>query len=289
MDRDAILRLALAEDGVGVGPGDLTSRITLPPGIEGEGVIGAKGSFLLAGIEVAARVFHLVDPELRFTPHAPDGTPIRCGEEIATISGRLASILAAERVALNYLQHLSGVATKTARMVEEIADLPARIVDTRKTTPLMRRFEKDAVRVGGGFNHRFNLNDGILIKDNHKDAVGSLGIAVRRARQEAPHTMRIEVEVTTLSEVEEALAAGADLILLDNMTLEEMKRAVERIDGRALVEASGGITLEKLRAVASTGVDFISVGALTHSVDAVDISLRLRRTSAPPLGGEDAS
>jgi len=268
-----IVDLALAED---LAAGDITSRLTVAADALAAGRIVAKAPGVISGLPIAAAVFGQVDPSSTFHPHLFDGGTVQPGDAVATVSGSARSLLAAERVALNLLQRLSGVATLTAKYVAAVAGTRARIVDTRKTTPGLRAFEKAAVRHGGGYNHRFGLGDGVLIKDNHLAAVGGpdrVSRAVRLARQGAPHTLRVEVEVTTVDEASEALAAGADVILLDNMAAAEMSRAVALIAGRALLEASGGITLETIRTVAETGVDLISVGALTHSAPALDLSL----------------
>jgi len=242
-------------------------------------VIVVKEAGVVAGLPVAAAVFHAADPSLSFQPRVSEGARVSAGEIIAEVEGRVASILRAERVALNFLQRLSGIATATALLVEAVAGLPTRILDTRKTTPGLRPLERYAVRMGGGQNHRYNLADGILVKDNHWRAVHAqsedIAGAVRRLRQRVPQGLRVEVEVTSLAEAEEALAAGTDILLLDNMGLEEMRQAVEAAHDRAQTEASGGITLKNVRAVAETGVDYISVGAITHSAPALDISLEL--------------
>jgi nicotinate-nucleotide pyrophosphorylase (carboxylating) len=239
----------------------------------------AKKEGILAGINVAKQVFHRVDPELKVDVLLEDGARIKPGNKVADVSGSIASILAAERVALNFLQRLSGIASETKRYVEAVKGLPVRIMDTRKTTPGLRSLEKHAVKVGGGENHRMNLGDGILIKDNHLAALRSQGLNIKqivaRARQNSPQRLPVEVEVATASEALEAAEAGADIVMLDNMSLEDMRKAVKSIHGRALIEASGGITLDNVRAVAETGVDFISIGALTHSARALDISLEL--------------
>lgn len=274
---EGIVDLALAED---IGTGDVTTLATISAEATARGAIVAKQAGVLSGIDVAGFVFSRVDPRIVFAASVANGAQIEPGDELATIAGPARSVLTAERVALNLLQRLSGVATLTAAYVAAVAGTNARIVDTRKTTPGLRLLEKAAVRHGGGFNHRFGLADGVLIKDNHLAALGEPGSdrvtrAVCLARREAPHTLRIEVEVTTLAEVAEAVAANADVILLDNMDLASMRRAVELVAGRALLEASGGITLERVRAMAETGVDLISAGALTHSAPALDLSLEL--------------
>ena len=270
---EAIVDLALAED---IGPGDVTTLATVPRDAQARATMLAKSAGVISGLGVAGFVFLRVDPTVSFTPTVADGTRVATRTVIAELAGPARSLLTAERVALNLIQRLSGVATATARYVEAVAGTNARIVDTRKTTPGLRQLEKQAVRDGGGHNHRVGLADGVLIKDNHLAAIGGpdrVRRAVCQARTFAPHTLRIEVEVTTLAEVEEALAAGADVILLDNMDVATMRRAVEVVAGRALLEASGGVNLDTVRAIAETGVDLISVGALTHSAPALDISL----------------
>ena len=271
-----IIRRALAEDGVF---NDITTSALVPPEQSGDGVLLVKEDGVIAGLPVAAAVFAEVDAGIALTPCVQEGARVAAGTQIARLRGRYASLLRGERVALNLLQRLSGIATMAARAAEAVAGLPVRIVDTRKTTPGLRPLEKYAVRVGGAHNHRYNLADGVLIKDNHLAALraqaNGIAEAVARARAAVPHTIRIELEVTNLAEVEEALAAGADIILLDNMSPEQMRAAVERCRGRALTEASGGITLATIREVAETGVDLISLGALTHSAKALDISLEL--------------
>lgn len=271
---ERILKSALAED---VGSGDVTSLSTVPPGRTISGRYIAKEDGVLCGLEVVARAFALLDASIAFTALAADGDRVRKGDVIATVSGDARAILAGERVGLNLLQHMSGVATQTARAVAAVAGTGAKIVDTRKTTPGLRVLDKYAVRMGGGGNHRFNLADGVLIKDNHIVAAGGIAAAVEAARRNAPHSLRVEVEVETLEQLEEALDAGADIIMLDNMPTETMREAVRLVAGRALTEASGNMgdkTDAELRAVAETGVDLISIGALTHSVKALDISLK---------------
>ena len=276
---DDTVRLALREDAA---DRDVTTSALIPPEARGKGVLLVKVDGVVAGLPVAAAVFHQVDSTVRFDAVVPDGQAVKAGEVVATVEGRLASVLAAERVALNFLQRLSGIATETARYVRAVAGTGAQVLDTRKTTPGLRRLEKYAVRAGGGRNHRLDLSDGILVKDNHIAALRatgmSLGDIVRRALASAPGGLTVEFEVTSLEEAAEAIEAGAGMLLLDNMGLEEMKQAAALAKGRGcLTEASGGITLELVRAVAETGVDFISVGALTHSVRALDISLELER------------
>ena len=271
---ERILKSALAED---VGSGDVTSLSTVPPGRTISGRYIAKEDGVLCGLEVVARAFALLDASIAFTALAADGDRVRKGDVIATVSGDARAILAGERVGLNLLQHMSGVATQTARAMAAVAGTGAKIVDTRKTTPGLRVLDKYAVRMGGGGNHRFNLADGVLIKDNHIVAAGGIAAAVAAARARAPHSLKIEVEVETLEQLREALEAGADIIMLDNMPTETMREAVRLVAGRALTEASGNMgdkTDAELRAVAETGVDLISIGALTHSVKALDISLK---------------
>ncbi|MEW5761879.1 MAG: carboxylating nicotinate-nucleotide diphosphorylase [Bacillota bacterium] len=277
---DELIRRALDED---IGPGDLTTAATVPPSTRAAGVFLCKEAGVVAGLFVCERVFACLDAAVRFAPRVPEGAPVRPGDVLAEVHGPARPLLTGERVALNFLRHLSGVATRTARMVSLVRGYPVRIVDTRKTTPGLRALEKWAVRLGGGHNHRFGLYDGVLIKDNHIRAAGGITAAVRAARAAVPHTVKIEVEVEDLAGVEEALAAGADAILLDNMPPAAMREAVELVAGRALVEASGGITEANVAEVAAAGVDIISVGALTHSVKALDISMELE-PAAPPGG-----
>jgi len=269
---DAVIENALMED---IHTGDITTLALLPEKRDIRGRIVAKEPLVLAGIEVASRVFQLIDPATVFSPCFKDGATLAKGEVIAELSGDAASLLQGERVALNLLQRMCGIATLTARYCEAVRGTKARVTDTRKTTPGLRRLEKYAVRVGGGSNHRFGLYDGVLIKENHITAAGGIASAVKRARRAVPHTIRIEVETETLEQVAEALAAGADIIMLDNMDLETMRRAVALIDGKALVEASGGVSLDTIAGIAAAGVDIISVGALTHSARAMDISMLL--------------
>ena len=267
---------ALAEDWAW---GDVTTQALIPPEAEGKGSFIAKSDGILAGLEVVHLVFARVDQSLSFKSLIQDGGKLQRGTEIANIEGKVVGILRGERVALNFLQRLSGIATETGRYVEAVRGTKARIVDTRKTTPGLRFLEKYAVRAGGGQNHRVHLGDGILIKDNHLAALRARGLdmkaAIDLARKNAPHTLKIEVEVTTVEEANEAVEAGADIVMLDNMSIEEMRRAVKSVAGRCVIEASGGVTLENVRSVAETGVDLISIGALTHSVKALDISLEL--------------
>lgn len=268
---DEFLLSALRED---IGTGDITSISCIPAENVSVGRFVAKEGGVVCGIEVAERVFYLLDPKVKLIPRMRDGMCAQKGDVIAEISGPSRSILTGERVALNLMQRMSGIATRTAEAVAAVSGTGARITDTRKSTPGLRILEKYAVRVGGGQNHRFNLSDGVLIKDNHIAAAGGIAKAVEAVRNTAPHTLRIEVETETLEQVREALDAKADIIMLDNMTAERMREAVELIKGRALTEASGNMGERDLREVAVTGVDLISVGALTHSVKAMDISLR---------------
>jgi nicotinate-nucleotide pyrophosphorylase (carboxylating) len=269
---DRLIDLALEED---LGPGDVTTRALIPPDRGGAAQIRAKQNLVVAGLPVAQRVFHRLEPRLEFSPKVSEGQEVTPGTVLAEVRGPLAAILTGERLALNFLMRLSGIATYTRKMVQAISGFPAAIVDTRKTTPGWRALEKYAVRVGGAANHRLGLFDGVLIKNNHLTAVGSVFEAVRLARENTHHLLKIEVEVTTLAQLEEALAAGADVIMLDNMDEATMTRAVHLTAGRALLEASGSMSLERLPAVAATGVNLISMGALTHSAPALDIHLRL--------------
>ncbi|MBW2053510.1 MAG: carboxylating nicotinate-nucleotide diphosphorylase [Deltaproteobacteria bacterium] len=265
-----IIRLALVED---IGVGDLTTALTVDHATSAQAEIVAKEDLVVAGLQAAQQTFELVDPAVIFKPLAVNSDRAASGDTLARLSGSAASILTAERVALNFLMNLSGVATLTARFVSAVKPHQVRIVDTRKTTPGMRALEKEAVRAGGGDNHRFGLFDGILIKDNHIVAAGSITSAVTRAKKGAPHTLKVEVEVGDLPGLEEAIAAGADIVLLDNMDPDLLTRAVKVTQGRVILEASGGINLTNVAQVAATGVDIISIGALTHSAPAVDISL----------------
>ncbi|HEX9777937.1 MAG TPA: carboxylating nicotinate-nucleotide diphosphorylase [Geopsychrobacteraceae bacterium] len=267
---ERIVRTALEED---IGLGDITTEVTIAPGTVARAELVAKEDFTLAGIDVAARVFTMLDADVAFEKLLEDGQQIKRGDVLAWIKGSAAVLLQGERVALNLLQRMSGIATMTAAFVREVEGTGAVIVDTRKTVPGLRALDKYSVRMGGGRNHRIGLFDGVLIKENHVAAAGGVGVAIRRARQKLPHTLKIEIETRNFDEVGEALAAGADIIMLDNMSLDEMSEAVARIDKKALVEASGGVNLESVRGIAETGVDIISVGALTHSVRGADISM----------------
>lgn len=268
---DDLIRRSLDED---IGTGDITTNSTVGSDLKIRGRFIAKESGLICGLPVARRVFELLNPQIKLDDQIFEGSSAAKGAVIAEISGPAQQILTGERVALNFLQHLSGIATRTHEAVMQVTGTNAVIADTRKTTPGLRVLEKYAVRVGGGSNHRFNLSDGILIKDNHIRAAGGIRQAVAAARKNATHTLKIEVETETMAQVEEAIACGADIIMLDNMTMEEMATAVALIDGRAKVEASGNMGEKNLKEVAATGVDIISIGAITHSVRALDISLR---------------
>ena len=258
---------------------DVTTKALIPKTQKGKALIIAKGRGVIAGIEIAKLVFLKVDPKLKLDILIKDGTEVTAGDVIATIEGNTSSILKAERVALNFIQRLSGIASDTARYVLAIKGLPGYVTDTRKTTPGLRTLEKYAVRAGGGKNHRMNLADGVLIKDNHIASLRRRGFGIKeiiaKARIKFPPELKIEIEVKSPEEAVQAADAGADIIMLDNMNPEDMRRAVQLVKGRALIEASGGVTLENVRAVAETGVDFISIGALTHSPKALDISLEL--------------
>lgn len=265
---------ALAED---IGPGDATTLAIVPAGTRAAARMVARQDLTLAGLAFAAEAFRQLSPDVRFAPALTDGQRAIRGAALARIDGPARALLTAERVALNFVQRLSGVATQTSRFVDAIRGTGARILDTRKTTPGWRRFEKHAVACGGGLNHRIGLFDLILIKDNHLAALrdqppNPIAAAVQRARAAYP-SLRVEVEADTLDQVDQAIAAGADVVLLDNMSTGELREAVRRVGGRAQTEASGGVNLDTVRAIAETGVDFISVGALTHSAPAVDIAL----------------
>jgi nicotinate-nucleotide pyrophosphorylase (carboxylating) len=264
-----LITRALQED---IGPQDITTANLVSPDLKARGVFLSKSSGILAGLEVSRAVFHLLDPGSRFTSFLSDGQKIDPGDRIAMVEGPAAALLTGERTALNFMQRLSGIASKTYQMVQIIAPYKARLVDTRKTTPGLRFLEKYAVKTGGGRNHRLGLFDGVMIKDNHIRAAGGITAAIERIRPLIPLTVKIEVEVENLDQLKEALKAGADIIMLDNMAIDMMRQAVVLTDGRALLEASGGINEKTIAAVAKTGVDFISSGALTHSAVSLDIS-----------------
>jgi nicotinate-nucleotide pyrophosphorylase (carboxylating) len=268
---EKLVATALHED---LGRGDVTTEACVPPGARGRAEIRARRPLVFCGIELVREVYRQVDPEVEVHDRARDGDEVGSGEAVAMIAGRAWSLLAGERVALNFAQRMSGVATLTKRYVAELPpESKARIVDTRKTTPGLRSIERYAVRCGGAINHREDLSSAVLIKDNHIAAAGGIAAAIARARAHAPHTSRIECEVQTFEELDQALEADADVILLDNFDDAQVKRAVAHIDGRAMVEVSGGVTLERIRSIAAMGVDVISVGALTHSAIAADLGM----------------
>lgn len=269
---ERIIRLALEED---IGLGDLTTTSVVDPDSVGKASLVTRRELVLAGLPVFKRVFHCVSPNIVFKDAFGEGDVVPADKEVTLLSGPLAALLTAERTALNFLQRMSGIATLTRQFVEQIGPLKAKILDTRKTAPGHRLFDKYAVRIGGGVNHRFGLFDGVLIKDNHIAAAGSITRAVEQAKKGVPHTIRIEVEVEDMEGAKEALAAGADIILLDNMHPSRMAEVVRMINGKIKVEASGNMTIDRIKEVAQTNVDFISVGALTHSASAADFSLEV--------------
>jgi len=272
---DHILLNALRED---IGNGDVTTAALIPEAHISKAEVVVKKALVLAGLPFAESTFQLIDNSIKFRSLKKDGSRVKAKTVVAKISGRTASLLKAERVALNVLQRCSGIATLTAAFVEQVKGTHARITDTRKTAPGLRFFDKYAVRTGGGYNHRYGLFDGLLIKDNHIAAVGGIGRAVSLARSKAQHLLKIEVEVTNIREVQEALSAGADAIMLDNMNVDMMKKAVSIIRRKGVkvsIEASGNVTLENVRSIAETGVDIISAGTLTHSAPAADISMKI--------------
>lgn len=267
-----LIDMALSED---VGTGDITTDYLIPCNSRGHGMIVAKENLVLAGLDIAKTVFLRLDPQMRLQSAYADGAEIVRGETVLSLEGSLRALLTAERPALNFLQHLSGIATHVRTYVNALQHRRVRLVDTRKTTPGWRVLEKYAVHMGGAHNHRMGLFDGILIKDNHIAACGGIQQAVAQARKQMSHLIKIEVEVSDLAGVKEALASGVDIIMLDNMDIPHIREAVSVIQNRAIVEVSGGVTLEQLNALAETGVDLISVGALTHSARAVDLSMRI--------------
>ena len=282
-----LLDLALEED---AGRGDVTSASVIDDGQEAEADIIAKERLVVCGLGIAEAVFTRFDWRTRLRARVADGDPVTPGTLVATVRGPAQSLLAGERVALNFMQHLSGIATLTQTFVAAAEGAKVRITDTRKTTPGVRALEKYAVRVGGGHGHRADLSSGILIKDNHVALVGSVREAVRRARANAPHSLRVEVEVDSLTDVDEALEAGAEALLLDNFATRDIIEAVKRIRDRAprtLIEVSGGVTLDRMRELAKTGADIISVGSLTHSARAVDLSLEARPVTGGRVGAAD--
>jgi nicotinate-nucleotide pyrophosphorylase (carboxylating) len=279
-----LLSLALDED---VGPGDWTTEAVVPAGARGQALMVAREPLVLSGLAAAARVFRLLDPSCALEPLHADGEALEAGEGALRIGGRLRALLTGERTALNLIQRLSGIATLTRRWVQALAGTRTRLLDTRKTTPGLRGLEKAAVRAGGGHNHRGALFDGILVKDNHAAAAGSIGLAVRRARAAGHPLLKVEAEVSTPAQIEEALAAGAEVLLLDNLGDAELAAAVKLVAGRVPTECSGGVTLERLPRIAACGVDYVSAGALTHSAQAVDLSLLIEASDA--AGGERLS
>ena len=271
MQVDEAIAAALRED-LGLA-GDITTNATVSPQARAIGIIGARRAGVVAGMQLVETAFKALDPHAVIDTRVWDGGAVAADGEIARVSGNARALLTAERVAMNYLGHLSGIATLTHRYVDAVSGTRAQIIDTRKTTPGLRAFEKLAVRAGGGVNHRFGLYDAILIKDNHIVAAGGIGPAIERARAGAGHMVKIEVEITTLEELEEALAHAPDVLLLDNMPIDTLRAAVVKVARRALTEASGGVSLETAAAIAQTGVDLISVGALTHSAPSLDVGL----------------
>lgn len=268
---DELIKNALNED---MPMGDITTESTIAPGTRAKALLMARQDMVVAGLWVFERVFTLLDEGTRFVRHTQDGCAVAEGTVFMEIEGDAAVLLKGERTALNFLQHMSAIATKTAEFCKQVQDLPVKITDTRKTAPGLRYIEKYAVRAGGGYNHRFCLSDGVLLKDNHIKAAGGVAQAVKAAKAAVAHTVRIEVETETLQQVAEAIEAGADIIMFDNMSPEMMLQAVKQTAGRALTEASGDVTLDTVRKVALTGVDIISVGGLTHTVEAANISMK---------------
>ena len=269
---DDLIKLALQED---IGPGDITTDNLVAPDIRGVGTIVAKQELVIAGLQVAEKVFKTLEPQIDFEALYADGDRIAIGSTVVSINGKLDALLKGERTALNFLQRLSGIATQARAFVREVAGTSVKLVDTRKTTPGWRVLEKYAVRMGGAHNHRMGLYDGVLIKDNHIAVSGGIAKAVKQVRQAISHLVKVEVEAATVEAVQEALAAGVDVIMLDNMTLDQIRQAIRIIDKKALVEVSGNVTRERLKELAQTGVDLISIGALTHSAVAVDLSMRI--------------
>ncbi len=270
---EKLVDLALAED---IGTGDITTDVLIDVGATGNARIFAKEPLVLAGVDIATQVFYRLDSEIRIRFMCPDGSKLEVGETILELEGSLRCLLTGERTALNFLQRLSGIATHVRTYVKQIEGLAIRLVDTRKTTPGLRVFEKYAVRIGGAANHRMGLFDGVLIKDNHIAACGGVIPAITAARRRIHHLVKIEVETTNLDEVRQALEAGADIIMLDNMTVDQIREATAVIDGKALVEVSGGVHRENIRDLAQAGVNIVSVGALTHGARSVDISMDIQ-------------
>ena len=271
MQADQLIRMALQED---ITSEDVSTNAVMPTATRGTVDLIAKEDGVVAGLEIYARVFKILDEKTEIELHCKDGDEVKKGELMATVTGDIRVLLSGERVALNYLQRMSGITTYTRQVAKLLEGSNVTLLDTRKTTPNCRVFEKYAVRVGGGHNHRYNLSDGVLLKDNHIGAAGSVAKAVRMAKEYAPFVRKIEIEVETLEQVKEAVEAGADIIMLDNMTPEVMKQAVELIDGRAQTECSGNITKENIQKIREIGVDFVSSGALTHSAPILDISMK---------------
>jgi nicotinate-nucleotide pyrophosphorylase (carboxylating) len=269
---EQLIEIALQED---IGSGDITTDNLVNPDIKGHGKIIAKEQLVIAGLDIACRVFERLDPQIVYKPLFADGDRVKNGEVVVEVEGKLCSLLVGERTALNFLQRLSGIATYVRLYVDMLGDREVRLVDTRKTVPGWRVLEKYAVRVGGAYNHRMGLYDGVLIKDNHVSVCGGINNAVSNIRNSVSHFMKIEVEVSDLDGVREAIDSGVDIIMLDNMDIKQIKEAVEFINGKALVEVSGGITIDNLNHLADTGVDIISSGALTHHAQSVDLSMRL--------------
>lgn len=271
MQADQLIRMALQED---ITSEDVSTNAVMPTATRGTVDLIAKEDGVVAGLEIYARVFKILDEKTEIELHCKDGDEVKKGELMATVTGDIRVLLSGERVALNYLQRMSGIATYTRQVAKLLEGSNVTLLDTRKTTPNCRVFEKYAVRVGGGCNHRYNLSDGVLLKDNHIGAAGSITKAITMAKEYAPFVRKIEIEVETLEQVKEAVEAGADIIMLDNMTPEVMKQAVELIDGRAQTECSGNITKENIARIREIGVDFVSSGALTHSAPILDISMK---------------
>ena len=271
MQADQLIRMALQED---ITSEDVSTNAVMPTATKGTVDLIAKEDGVIAGLDIYARVFTILDEKTEIDFHCKDGDEVKKGDLMATVTGDIRVLLSGERVALNYLQRMSGIATYTRQVAKLLEGSKVTLLDTRKTTPNCRVFEKYAVRVGGGCNHRYNLSDGVLLKDNHIGAAGSVTKAVQMAKAYAPFVRKIEIEVETLEQVKEAVEAGADIIMLDNMTPEVMKQAVELIDGRAQTECSGNITKENIQKICEIGVDFVSSGALTHSAPILDISMK---------------
>lgn len=270
---DKIILAGLKED---MPFGDITTDNLIDEASQSEAVLIAKDTGVIAGIDIAKRVFEILDKNVVFKKKIVDGERVKSGDIIAEIKGNTRALLKGERTALNLLQHLSGIATKTMNLCDKIKGTKSKVVDTRKTTLGLRALEKYAVRVGGGNNHRFSLSDGVMIKDNHIKAAGGIKEAVKKIREKIPHTIKIEVETETLEQVKEALEAGADIIMLDNMGGDKIKKAVKIVSGKAVIEASGNVDSDSISAIAEAGVDIISVGSLTHSVSAFDISMKFK-------------